>query len=130
MIRISFTGHYHAILMGTPTIVLTMDEVGYKEVSVEHDSLFFILKAAISDREVDKKPPVRLMRAFTESAVEMILANDEIPDELGYRIDDGYSYKITITKDEITKEYHANDSNVKTYPLLRYLASWSRRLIK
>lgn len=130
MIKISFTGHYHVSLMDTPTIVLTMDEEGYKEASVEHDSLIFILKAAISDREADQKPPVRLMRAFTESAVEMILAKDEIPDELDYRIDDGYSYKIIITKDEITKEYHADDSSVKTYPLLKYLASWSRRLIK
>ena len=71
--------------------------------------------------------PKRVLNAFTESAINKILEKDEIPNESGMMVLDGYSYDITITKGNVRKEYCANDVTIETYPLLRYLASWCRR---
>lgn len=136
-IKIIFTGHSIWLKETTPTIVLTIDEEGNKNATVT--------RSFSGEEEPGEEAPQRLLKTLTKSAVEKILSIDDIPymvqpstaeiDE-GQIIDDyvsymdGYSYDITITKDEITKEYHADDCSVKTYPLLRYLASWFRRLDK
>ena len=72
--------------------------------------------------------PKRVMKAFTESAIDKILSKDEIPNESGMMVLDGYDYTIVISKGNITKEYYADDCSIETYPHLRYLASWYRRI--
>jgi hypothetical protein len=67
------------------------------------------------------------MTAFSENAINKILAKDEIPNESGIMVLDGYNYEITISKGEVTKEYEADDASIETYRLLRYLASWCRK---
>ena len=100
-------------------VVLTLDEKGKS------------YKAKCEDIMGSKKelPPIpkRVLNAFTENAVNKILLKDEIPNESGFEVLDGYSYDITITKGNVRKEYYANDVTIETYPLLRYLASWCRR---
>ena len=70
--------------------------------------------------------PKRVLDAFTENAINMILSKDEIPNESGMVVLDGHHYEITITKGKEKKEYYADDASIETYPLLRYLASWCR----
>ena len=100
-------------------VVLTLDEKGKS------------YKAKCEDIMGNQKnlPPIpkRVLNAFTESAINKILSKDEIPNESGFEVLDGYSYDITITQGNVRKEYYANDVTIETYPLLRYLASWCRR---
>ena len=70
--------------------------------------------------------PKRVLDAFTENAINKILSKDEIPNEPGVMVLDGYSYEINISKGDTKKEYDADDVSIETYPLLRYLASWCR----
>lgn len=141
-IKIIFTGHSIRLKETTPTIVLTIDEEGNKNATVTRS-------LSMSEKTGDQ-PPQRLLKTLTKSAVEKILYKDDIPyseqpsplEIVDHLINDGnlfidgeiffanYFYHITITKDEITKVYDADDSSIKTYPLLRYLASWFRRLDK
>ena len=72
--------------------------------------------------------PKRVLDVFTENAINKILSKDEIPNESGMMVLDGNSYEIKISKGGICKEYDADDASIETYPLLRYLASWYRRL--
>jgi hypothetical protein len=102
-------------------VVLTLDEKRKSYKAKKNTISFF--------GEQKKLPPIpkRVLDAFTENAIDKILSKDEIPNESGMMVLDGYHYEITITKGDLRKEYDADDSSSETFPLLRYLASWSRR---
>lgn len=118
-IRIKFSVTPSLFPANSMVVVLTLDEKG-KSYKVKCEDLMGTQK---------ELPPIpkRVLKAFTESAINKILSKDEIPNESGMMVLDGYSYDITITKGGIKKEYYANDVTIETYPLLRYLASWCRR---
>ncbi len=124
-ITIKFSGQTpFKILSSYITVVLTLDETG-KNVSFEESEIGIERpqKAIIS-----MEAPKRVIKAFTESAVSRILSGDKIPNESGMMVLDGYIYTIIITRGELTKEYVVDDSSIETYSLLRYLASWYRRI--
>jgi DNA-binding response OmpR family regulator len=102
-------------------VVLTLDEKG-KSYKAKRNTISFF-------GEQEELPPIpkRVLDAFTENAIDKILSKDEIPNESGMVVLDGNHYEITITKDDLRKEYDADDASIETYPLLRYLASWYRR---
>ena len=100
-------------------VVLTLDENG-KSYKVEQN-------AFVEEQKELPPLPQRVLNAFTESAINKILAKDDIPNESGIAVLDGNNYEITITKGDMRKEYDADDASIETYPLLRYLASWCRR---
>jgi len=109
-------------------VTLTLDDNG-KNYSVEYQSLLKEIKREMDDsQEENFVLPKRVLKAFTEHAVDRILSKDVIPNESGMMVLDGFSYEISITKGNVTKEYSADDANIETYPLLRYLASWGRNL--
>lgn len=118
-IRIKFSVTPSLFPANSMVVVLTLDEKG-KSYKVKCEDLMGNQKDL---------PPItkRVLKAFTESAINKILEKDEIPNESGMMVLDGYSYDITISKGGIKKEYYANDVTIETYPLLRYLASWCRR---
>jgi len=118
-IKIKFSAKHSLIVSDSVVVVMTLDEKG-KSYKVKCEDLMG------SKKEL---PPIpkRVLNAFTENAVNKILLKDEIPNESGFEVLDGYSYDITITKGNVRKEYYANDVTIETYPLLRYLASWCRR---
>lgn len=108
-------------------VTLTLDENG-KQFTIENHNPFADQNNELQGTQENKPElPKRVMTAFTESAINKILAKDEIPNESGLMILDGYSYEITITKGEVTKEYDADDASIETYRLLRYLVSWCRK---
>ena len=100
-------------------VVLTLDEKG-NSYKAKRENL-------LEKQKVDSPLPKRVLNAFTENAINKILSKDEIPNESGFEVLDGNHYEITITKGGVRKEYYANDVEIETYPLLRYLASWCRR---
>ena len=102
-------------------VVLTLDEKR-KSYKAKRNTISFF-------GEQKELPPIpkRVLDAFTENAIDKILSKDEIPNESGMMVLDGYHYEITITKGDLRKEYDADDVSIETYPLLRYLASWCRR---
>ena len=100
-------------------VVLTLDEKG-KSYKAKRENL-------LEKQEVVSPLPKRVLNAFTENAINKILSKDEIPNESGFVVLDGNHYEITITKGDIRKKYDANEVEIETYPLLRYLASWCRR---
>ncbi len=102
-------------------VVLTLDEKRKSYKAKKNTISFF--------GEQKELPPIpkRVLDAFTENAIDKILSKDEIPNESGMMVLDGYNYEITITKGDLRKEYDADDVSIETYPLLRYLASWCRR---
>ena len=112
-------------------VVMTLDESGKNYTIVKNDFLADLKKKFSVEQEEkqEEQPslPQRVLNAFTENAINKILSKDEIPNESGMMVLDGYSYEIKITKGEISKEYYADDASIETYPLLRYLASWCRR---
>ena len=86
-------------------VVLTLDEKGktYKAK----------LENGILGEQKELSPlPKRVLDAFTENAINMILSKDEIPNESGMMILDGNSYEIIITKGNLRKEYDADDVTV------------------
>ena len=108
-------------------VVLTLDEKG-KSYKAKYDNPLGELAKELSENKKELPPvPQRVLNAFTESAINRILSKDEIPNESGFEVLDGNHYEITITKGQVRKEYYANDAEIETYPLLRYLASWCRR---
>ncbi len=126
-IVLKFSAHHCFNVLSNTTVVLTMDEGG-KKYSIEVNNMLSGLNA----EEVCMEPkmselPKRVMTAFSENAINKILAKDEIPNESGIMVLDGYNYEITISKGEVTKEYEADDASIETYRLLRYLASWCRK---
>ena len=102
-------------------VVLTLDEKG-KSYKAKRNTI-----ALFGEQEELPPLPKRVLNAFTENAINKILSKDEIPNESGMMVLDGNHYEITITKGNIRKKYDANEVEIETYPLLRYLASWCRR---
>jgi hypothetical protein len=102
-------------------VVLTLDEKG-KSYKAKRKTI-----TLFGEQEELPPLPKRVLDAFTENAINMILSKDEIPNESGMVVLDGHHYEITITKGKEKKEYYADDASIETYPLLRYLASWCRR---
>ena len=108
-------------------VVLTLDEKG-KSYKAKYDNPLGEFAKELSEEQKELPPlPKRVLAAFTENAINKILSKDEIPNESGEMVLDGNHYEITITKGKVKKEYYANDVEIETYPLLRYLASWCRR---
>lgn len=105
-------------------VVLTLDEKGKSYKAKLGNEIF---NSLLGEQKELPPLPKRVLNAFTENAINKILSKDEIPNESGFDILDGNSYEITITKGDVRKEYYANDVEIETYPLLRYLASWCRR---
>jgi len=102
-------------------VVLTLDEKG-KNYKAKFENDF------IGEQKELSPLPKRVLDAFTENAINKILSKDEIPNESGMMVLDGNHYEITITKGDLRKEYDADDVSIETYPLLRYLASWCRKV--
>ena len=102
-------------------VVLTLDEKG-KSYKAKRNTI-----ALFGEQEELPPLPNRVLDAFTENVINMILSKDEIPNESGMVVLDGHHYEITITKGKEKKEYYADDASIETYPLLRYLASWCRK---
>ena len=118
-------------------VVLTLDEKG-KSYKVKKEDLMVkfnkelarlgVLANELPENKEELSPlPKRVLDAFTENAINKILSKDEITNESDYVVLDGNHYEITITKGNIRKKYDANEVEIETYPLLRYLASWCRR---
>ena len=118
-IKLEFSAQNSLVVSDSVVVVMTLDEKG-KSYKVKCEDL-------MGNKKELRPMPKRVLNAFTENAVNKILSKDEIPNESGFEVLDGYSYDITITKGGIKKEYYANDVTIETYPLLRYLASWCRR---
>ena len=118
-IIIKFSAQHSLIVSDSVVVVMTLDEKG-KSYKAKCEDLMGTQK---------ELPPIpkRVLKAFTESAVNKILSKDEIPNESGMMVLDGNHYEITITKGNVRKEYDANDASIETYPLLRYFASWCRK---
>ena len=113
-------------ILNSLIVVLTLDETG-KNYTVSHNRHFAKVESKGKQEELPALPK-RVLKAFTQNAIEKILSKGEIPNESGMAVLDGNSYQITITKGDVCKEYSADDANIETYPLLRYLACWCRRL--
>lgn len=123
-IQLCFSGFCPLSFRPLPKIVLTMEGKDKKVDFVSDDKLFIIENGS----DAAEILPKRIMKAFTEHAVEKIFAKDDIPNESGYIMCDGYSYNISISINGTTKEYQADDASIETYSLLRYLASFYRGL--
>ena len=109
-------------------VIMTLDEKG-KSYKVKKEDFMEKYGMGLSEKKKELPPlPKRVLNAFTESAINKILSKDEIPNESGMEVLDGNHYEITITKGGKRKEYFANDVEIETYPLLRYLASWCRKI--
>lgn len=106
-------------------VVLTLDEKGKNYKAKLGNEIF---NSLLGEQKELSPIPKRVLDAFTENAINKILSKDEIPNESGMMVLDGNSYEIKISKGGICKEYDADDASIETYPLLRYLASWYRRL--
>ena len=118
-IRLKFSATPSLFPTNSMVVDLTLDEKG-KSYKAKHENLF--------EKQEEVTPlPKRVLNAFTESAINKILSKDEIPNKSGMMVLDGNHYEITITKGKVKKEYYANDVEIETYSLLRYLASWCRR---
>ena len=102
-------------------VVLTLDEKGKSYKTKFENEL-------LGNQKELPPLPKRVLNAFTENTINKILSKDEIPNESGFEVLDGHHYEITITKGDVKKEYYANDASIETYPLLRYLASWCRKI--
>ena len=138
-IRLKFSVTPGLILSYSLVVVLTLDEKGksykvrYKNYAEELAKKLSqaCLEESANNLPKNKKemPPLskRVLNAFTENTINKILSKDEIPNESGFVVLDGNHYEITITKGNIRKKYDANEVEIETYPLLRYLASWCRR---
>ena len=99
-----------------------------KRYSIKKERRFKELLDNIPENEGEMSElPKRVLTAFTENAINKILSKDEIPNESGMSVLDGYTYWITITKGDLTKDYYADDAIIETYPVLRYLARWFRK---
>ena len=121
IIKVEFSATPSLFPLNGMVVVLTLDETGKSYKADFNTSL---------EKEIQKElPPLpkRVLKAFTENAINKILSKEEIPNESGMMVLDGYSYEIKISKGDIYKEYDADDASIETYPLLRYLASWCRR---
>jgi hypothetical protein len=120
-IRLEFSAQQSLSFLSSMVVVITLDEHG-KNYTAE-------IANELSGKQEELPPlPKRVLNAFTENAINKILSKDEIPNESGFEVLDGHDYEITITKGKVKKEYYANDVSIERYPLLRYLASWCRKI--
>ena len=137
-IRLKFSATPSLFPRNGLVVVLTLDEKG-KSYKVKKEDLMVkfnkelarlgVLANELPENKEELSPlPKRVLDAFTENAINMILSKDEIPNESGMVVLDGHHYEITITKGKEKKEYYADDASIETYPLLRYLASWCRKV--
>ena len=127
-ITLKFSGSGIIVHFPEYTVVLTMDETGkHSFLEVPDDENLSEIIPDYDGGPMIVELPKRVMKAFTERAIDRILSKDEISADLDMIVLDGNSYTIVITKGDLTKEYDANDCSIETYPLLRYLASWYRR---
>ena len=109
-------------------VIMTLDEKG-KSYKVKKEDFMEKYGLGLSEKKKELPPlPKRVLNAFTESAINKILSKDEITNESDYVVLDGNHYQITITKGKVKKKYDANDVSIERYPLLRYLASWCKKL--
>ena len=115
-IKLKFSATPSLFPTNSMVVVLTLDEKG-KSYKAKRENL-------LEKQEVVSPLPKRVLNAF---AINKILSKDEIPNESGFVVLDGNHYEITITKGDIRKKYDANEVEIETYPLLRYLASWCRK---
>ena len=128
-IRLKFSATPSLFPTNGMVVVMTMDEKG-KSYKTKYDNPLGQFVDDLSEKQKELPPlPKRVLTGFTEHAIDRILAKDEIPNESGEMVLDGNHYEITITKGKVKKEYYANDVEIETYPLLRYLASWCRKRI-
>lgn len=126
-IKLEFSAIHSLNHFDSVNVVMTLDETG-KNYTVGYDDQIVEIMNKVSEKLEELPPlPKRVLNAFTENAINKILSKDEIPNESGMMVLDGYHYKIKITKGNLCKEYDADDVTIETYPLLRYLASWNRR---
>ena len=119
-VSLEFSAQHSLSALSNIIVVITLDETG-KSYTVEKAN------ELLGNKEKLPSLPKRVLKAFTENAINKILSKEEIPNESGMMVLDGYSYEIKISKGDIYKEYDADDASIETYPLLRYLASWCRR---
>ena len=124
-IKLEFSAQHILMATGRKVVVMTLDETG-KNYTVKNENLYEFAKNLSENQDDLPSLPKRVLTAFTEDAINKILSKDEIPRESDIEVLDGDSYTITITKGDMSKEYHADDASIETYPLLRYLASWCR----
>lgn len=120
-IRLKFSATPSLFPENGVVVVLTLDEKG-KSYKAKRNTI-----ALFGEQEELPPLPNRVLDAFTENVINMIMSKDEIPNESGMVVLDGHHYEITITKGKEKKEYYADDASIETYPLLRYLASWCRK---
>jgi hypothetical protein len=119
-ISLEFSAQHSLSALSNIIVVITLDETGKSYTAEKANEL-------LGNKEKLPSLPKRVLKAFTENAINKILSKEEIPNESGMMVLDGYSYEIKISKGDIYKEYDADDASIETYPLLRYLASWCRR---
>ena len=120
-VSLEFSAQHSLSALSNIIVVITLDETGKSYTAEKANEV-------LGNKEKLPSLPKRVLKAFTENAINKILSKDEIPNESGMMVLDGNHYEITITKGNVKKEYYANDVEIETYPLLRYLASWCRRL--
>ena len=119
-ISLEFSAQHSLSALSNIIVVITLDETGKSYTAEKANEL-------LGNKEKLPSLPKRVLKAFTENAINKILSKEEIPNESGMMVLDGYSYEIKISKGDIYKEYDADDASIETYPLLRYLASWCRK---
>ena len=119
-VSLEFSAQHSLSALSNIIVVITLDETGKSYTAEKANEL-------LGNKEKLPSLPKRVLKAFTENAINKILSKEEIPNESGMMVLDGYSYEIKISKGDIYKEYDADDASIETYPLLRYLASWCRR---
>jgi len=119
-VSLEFSAQHSLSALSNIIVVITLDETGKSYTAEKANEV-------LGNKEKLPSLPKRVLKAFTENAINKILSKEEIPNESGMMVLDGYSYEIKISKGDIYKEYDADDASIETYPLLRYLASWCRR---
>ena len=119
-VSLEFSAQHSLSALSNIIVVITLDETGKSYTAEKTNEL-------LGNKEKLPSLPKRVLKAFTENAINKILSKEEIPNESGMMVLDGYSYEIKISKGDIYKEYDADDASIETYPLLRYLASWCRK---
>ena len=107
-IKLEFSTQNSLVVSDSVIVVMTLDEKG-KNYKVKYEDL-------MGNKKELRPIPKRVLNAFTESAINKILEKDEIPNESGMMVLDGYSYDITISKGGIKKEYYGSPVNLCVYP--------------
>lgn len=111
-----------------PSVTLVLDETG-KHVIAETAGIQGFTGRFFpgSKMTLTKKIPNRVMNSFTKHTIARIMSKDELPSKTNTALPDGIDYFIFVSKGEVSKMYYADEDRMKTYPLLRYFASWYRQ---